>query len=237
MTPETIAITILAAYAAIGLGAIAWNIMRSGVSWQAWALYVTERIYVPLMFRWHGDRRCPLPADGPALIIANHRSPVDPLILWMNHHLIDERRRIRLMRFLMAEEYRNVPGVRWITRHMETIPVKRDGSDLSSAREALRLLKSGERVGVFPEGRINTQGRRLLEADTGIAWLALRSETPVYPAFIDGSPQGKAMVACFWTLSRVRVTYGEAINLSEYYGRRKTQDLLREVTERIMQRL
>ena len=237
MNPETLAIITLCLFAAIGVAFVIRDFARSGLSWQAWALYVTERIYVPLMFRWHGDRKCPLPADGPALIIANHRSPVDPLMLWMNHHLIDDRRRMRLMHFLMAEEYEGVPGVGWITRHVQTIGVKRDGSDLTSAREALRLLKEDAWVGVFPEGRINTQNGRLLEADTGIAWLALRSKVPVYPAFIRGAPQGKAMVDPFWTLSRVRVTYGKPIDLSAYFGQRKTQEVLREVTDLLMERL
>jgi 1-acyl-sn-glycerol-3-phosphate acyltransferase len=236
MTADAVAKLVLAGYAVIAAAAVVWQCVRSGVAWGVWVLYVVERLYLPLMFHWRGSRRCPFPAEGPALVIANHRSPVDPLFLWMNTHLAGPRRRIRIIRFLMAREYEAVPGVGWITRNVRTIGVERDGRDLKGAREALDALNQGDLVGVFPEGRINL-GTELLPADSGIAWLALRSEVPVYPVFIYGAPQGKTMVDPFWTLSRVRVAYGEPIDLSAYYGRRKSQELLREVTDLLMQRL
>lgn len=236
MTPDTVAKLVLAGYALFATVAIVWQCLRSGVAWGVWVLYVVERLYLPLMFHWRANRRCPFPAEGPALVIANHRSPVDPLFLWMNTHLAGPRRRVRIVRFMMAREYEGVPGVGWITRNVRTINVERDGRDLKGAREALDALKGGDLVGVFPEGRIN-EGTELLPADSGIAWLALRSEAPVYPVFIHGAPQGKTMVEPFRTPSRVRVTYGEPIDLSEFYGRRKSQNLLREVTDLLMQRL
>lgn len=236
MNPDSVAKLVLAGYAAIAAAAVVWQCVRSGLSWQVWGLYVVERVYLPLMFHWRANRRCPFPAEGPALIIANHRSPVDPLFLWMNNHLAGPRRRIRNIRFLMAREYEDVPGVGWIARNVRTIGVERNGNDLKGAREALAALKQGELVGVFPEGRIN-RGSGLLPADRGTAWLALRSEAPVFPVFIHGAPQGKTMVEPFCTLSRVRVVYGEPIDLSEFYGRRKSQELLREVTDLLMQRL
>lgn len=236
MSPEVFSILIATCYVLLAVAGVAWSVRRSGLPWQVWLLYIVERIYVPLMFGWRSNRRCPFPADGPALIVANHRSPVDPLMIWMNHHLAGPKRRMRTIHFLTAKEYFDVPGVGWITRSMQSIPVERNGHDLAPAREALKLLKRGEWVGIFPEGRINT-GEGLLEADSGVAWLALRAQVPVYPVFIHDSPQGRTMVEPFRTPSRVRVTFGEPIDLSEYFGRRKSRELLREVAELMMRRL
>ena len=237
MTAETITRLALFFYAAIAVGVVFLQMRRSGYRWQVWLLYVVERIYVPWMFGWHAKGRCPFPADGAALIIANHRSPVDPLMIWMNHHLADERRRrFRLIHFLMAKEYLDVKGVGWIGRNMQIIPVERSGRDLAAAKSALKLLQRGEWVGIFPEGRLN-KGPGLLPADTGVAWLALRAEVPVYPVFIHNAPQGRTMVEPFCTPSRVSVTYGDPIDLSAYYGLRKSQKLLREVTDLMMQKL
>jgi 1-acyl-sn-glycerol-3-phosphate acyltransferase len=236
VNPESVAKIFLAGYAAIAAAAVVWQCLRSGLSWGAWALYAVERLYLPLMFHWRANRRCPFPDEGPALIVANHRTPVDPLFLWMNNHLSSPRRRIRIIRFLMVRAYEDVPGIGWITRNVQTIGVERDGRDLKGAREALDALKQGELVGIFPEGRLN-EGEGLLPGDTGVAWLALRSEVPVFPVFIHDAPQGKTMVDPFWTPSSVRVTYGEPVDLSAYYGQRKSQELLREVTDLLMQRL
>ena len=215
-------------------------ISRQAVTFPAgrvvWLLYVALRMYVGLFFRWRSNRRCPFP-DGPALIIANHRSPVDPLFLWMNHHFgPDGEREVRPISFLMAREYYEVKGLGWLFQAVKSIPVDRAGQDMASAREALRTLKEGGWVGVFPEGRINT-GPGLLEADTGVAWLALRAEAPVYPVFISNAPKGKGMVEPFHTPAKVRVIYGEPVDLSPYYGQKKTQRLLKDVTDLLMMRL
>jgi len=237
MTADAIAIATLSGYALVAVLAVAWQIWRADVAWQTWALYVVERLYVPLMFHWRANRRCPFPTNAPALVVANHRSPVDPLMIWMNHHLTDDGRRpIRLIHFLMAKEYEQVGGVAWIARHMQIIPVERSGRDLASAKKALQKLKDGDWVGIFPEGRINT-GTNLLPAEEGIAWLALRAEVPVYPVFLHETPQGNSMVEPFCTRSRVRVTFGDPIDLSAYYGRRKSQAVLLEVTNLMMTRV
>jgi 1-acyl-sn-glycerol-3-phosphate acyltransferase len=107
---------------------------------------------------------------------------------------------------------------------------------MGPAREALKHLKEGKLVGVFPEGRLNT-GTDLLPANPGIAWLALRSQVPVYPAFIHNAPQGKDIGAPFYTPARVRVQFGPPIDLSEFHDAKKTQELLNQVTQLIMTRL
>lgn len=237
MSPDRWGQLALALYAAAVLALLTWQAARCRFGPVVWLLYAAERLYLGLFFRWRSNRRCPFPADGPALVIANHRTPVDPLILWMNHHLGPEgRRHIRPISFLMAREYYEVNGLRWLVRAVRSIPVDRAGQDMGPAREALRLLKEGGWVGIFPEGRLN-HGPGLLEADTGTAWLALRSQAPVYPVFIHGAPQRESMVASFATPARVRVTYGDPVDLAPYYDRKKTQPLLKEVTDLLMTRL
>jgi 1-acyl-sn-glycerol-3-phosphate acyltransferase len=237
VTAEGVAILALALYALILVCVLAFQALRYPSGWVVWVLYVTERLYLGLFYRWRCNRRCPFPDHGPALIVANHRSPVDPLFLWMNHHLGEEgERAVRPISFLMAREYYEVKGLGWLFRALKSIPVDRSGQDVGPAREGLRVLKEGGWLGVFPEGRLNT-GEGLLEGDTGIAWLALRAKAPVYPAFIENAPRGRSMVTAFCTPSKVRVIYGDPVDLSAYYERKKTQALLKEVTDLLMIRL
>ncbi|GAB4152874.1 MAG: hypothetical protein Tsb009_29020 [Planctomycetaceae bacterium] len=235
MSPEFWAQLTIAGFAIVAIALVTRDILRWKIGWRVWFLYFLNRTYGAFFFHPRFNRRCPFPDYGPGLIISNHRSPVDPLMIWYNHHLGSRSGRIRIIHFMMAREYMDVKGVGWITRSVKVIPAERNGRDFAPAREALRLLKEGELVALFPEGRLNT-GTDLLEANTGIAWLALRANVPVYPVYIHNSPQG-GMVKSFCTFSRVRVSYGDPFDLSEYSGQRKNQQLLRKVTDFMMQKI
>lgn len=236
MTPDVTAILTLTAYLLATGGLVYRQIRLRSDDWRVWLLYAVERLYIPLMYHWRSDRLCPFPETGPALIIADHRSPVDPLLIWMNHHRAGRSGRIRIIRFLTAKEYFDIPGVGWICRTMRCIPVSRDGRDMKPVREALAHLKAGEWVGVFPEGGIK-EGADLQSGNTGIAWLALRANVPVYPVYIENAPRGRHMAEPFYSPSRVRIRYGNPIDLSPFAGRRKSRELLHEVTDLMMQRL
>jgi 1-acyl-sn-glycerol-3-phosphate acyltransferase len=236
MTPDSSAKLVLLAYLALAVGVVAWRFKRSDLGPSTWFLWIVERLYVPFMFHWRANHRCSFPAEGGALILANHRSPVDPLLIWMNNHLGERPRRCRVVGFLMAREYYDIPGLTWVGHAMQCIPVNREGKDMRPAREALERLKRGDLIGVFPEGGIN-DGTALREGDTGIAWLALHAQVPVCPVFLRDSPTSENMVKPFYTRCRVRVIYGDPIDLSAYYDRKRTRTLLREVTNLLMRRL
>ncbi len=236
MSPQLVAMGVLVGYALAGCALVVRQVIRSGVGWQAWFLYCLERIYCGVWFRWRSNRRCPFPKSGAAIIIANHTGPVDPLLIWMNHHLGRDDGRLRTLGFLMAREYYNLPVLHWVGKVTRSIPLDRHGTDMAPVRQAFRQLEAGELIGIFPEGGINL-GTQLREADTGVAWLALKARVPVYPVFIKGSPRGESMVEPFFRPARVRVLYGDAIDLSEYYDRHKSHDVLQEVTDLLMTRL
>src|SRR5262249_26860142 len=138
---------------------------------------------------WH---RCssngppPLPATGPALVVANHPSHPDPAFLLSAC--------ARPLRFLHARENFDVFLLRRLFRWARCIPVGRKGRDVSAVRQALQLLREGAAVCVFPEGDLS--GEPGASADdaagkTGAAFLALKSRAPVYPAHIDGGPRSR----------------------------------------------
>ncbi|MFT4557734.1 MAG: 1-acyl-sn-glycerol-3-phosphate acyltransferase [Porticoccaceae bacterium] len=242
MDSEVAAMLTLAAYSAIAVALVVRSIRRCRDGWGVWLLYVIQRLYGGLIFRWRcNNGPSTLPAEGSGLIVANHRSPIDPMMIWTNHHLrgdsTGESREVRVAGFLTASEFCDVPGMRWLVRTMRSIPVNRNGQDMAPTREALRRLKNGELVGVFPEGGINW-GTRLRSANPGVAFLALKSKVKVYPVFIHDAPQPvNGMVDPFVSRCRVRVTYGDPIDLSEFHGQKPRPELLNKVTDLIMSRL
>src|SRR2546423_79348 len=91
---------------------------------------------------------CRLPRDGPAILVCNHTSALDPLLI--------QSACPRLITWMMASEYYELPGLNWVFRTIGAIPVDRSGRDLAATRAALRALQRGGVLGVFPEGRIET---------------------------------------------------------------------------------
>lgn len=240
MTANAIAISVLAAYLAIAAGLIFWQAYCAKAGPMAWFLYAAERIVCGLLWRVRAvspdgqPARCPFPADSGALIVANHRSPADPVILWQNHHMASPAGEIRMIRFLMAREFYNMRGLRWFYRAMKSIPVTRGGQDVAAVRQTLAELKDGHLVGIFPEGGINHGPPGLKEAGPGVAFLALNTNAPVYPVYIDGSPVGPTLVTSIFRRARTRLVYGPPIDLSQFRGQRKSPELLHEITETIM---
>lgn len=230
MPPENLAILTLAAYGLLFIIVIVARAATCPTGWRMWVLYAITRAYGCCCFHWRSNRRCPFVNVRPALVLANHRSPLDPLLIAVG---VDD---IRPLGFMMAREYYSIPGLRFINRNQECIPVARDGKDLAATRAALRRLADGKVVGIFPEGGLNT-GPGLLPANPGVAWLALKSRAPVYPVFIENAPTGKTMVEPFFNFSRVRVIYGDPIDLSAWYDVRPSDQVLEQVTHILMSRI
>src|SRR5947208_1425941 len=91
-----------------------------------------------------------LPASGPAILVCNHVSSLDPLLLqWACS---------RLIVWMMAKEY-YVPGTRWLFDVIRIIPVERSRRDVAATRAAMRALEKGHVLGIFPEGRLSGDGR------------------------------------------------------------------------------
>jgi len=236
MTPESIALLTLCGYLLVAIAIVVVQSRRCEHGMILWWIFVLGRLLCPFLWGWKANRRCPYPDDAAAIIIANHRGPADPALLWNNNHLKSDKRRIRAINFLMAREIYDVKAMNWMYRALQSVPVERDGQDMTAVRESLKRLKRGELVGIFPEGGIN-EGEGLLKANSGVAWIALKAKVPVYPVFIQGTPIGKTMVSSLFKPSNVRLTYGDPIDLSEHFGKKVKQEELQQITDDMMQQL
>ncbi|MEY4187015.1 MAG: 1-acyl-sn-glycerol-3-phosphate acyltransferase [Planctomycetota bacterium] len=220
--------------------AAAWGIRVGRAGWRAWVCYEIARVHRSLLVSVEHVGVCTIPEEGPAIIVSNHTSPVDPILLWARHFTAFRRPHLRVIGYLTAREYFELPGfVNWVCRAMECIPVDRNGRDMQSVRQALERLKQGRLLGLFPEGRLNAESpdERLLAGDTGVAWLALKAAVPVIPIFIQSAPRSGSMVWVFFRRARVRLIYGQPLDLSAWRGRRSSPELLAEVTDHIMSSL
>lgn len=125
------------------------------------------------------------PSRGRYILIANHISRFDPLLLLATFPL-----RPRIWFLAAAERTITVPWRRAIlARAGGVIPIfeHSPGSGRRALRDAERVLKAGGVVGIFPEGRVGREEGRLQPVHPGAATLALRNGTPILPVWIAGA--------------------------------------------------
>ncbi len=123
-----------------------------------------------------------VPAEGPAVLAANHVSALDGVALAA---AVSERRR-RVVRFLVAAEFFERWSVGWALRRFRQIPVRRGARDAGALEEAISTVRRGALAGIFPEGTVNP-GRELLPGRPGVARIALAAGAPVIPVGIWGT--------------------------------------------------
>lgn len=182
------------------------------------SLVAFNRIYVHTFHSLDVRTPCLLPQTGPAILVCNHTSGLDPLLI--------QSVSPRLVRWMMAREYYEQPALRWMFDLIDAIPVDRTGRDVASTRAALRTLSQGQILGVFPEGKIETT-RQLLPFQTGVAMLASKMNVPIYTAALDGTQRGRTMLRAFSERQTATLRFGPTI---EAPGR-KTD--LKELTARL----
>ncbi len=156
-----------------------------------------------------------LPPSGGAILCANHESLVDPLALICSL--------TRWVRFMAKKEVMNVWGLGALLRALGMFPVDRGAGDLQAVRTSLGVLKGGEVLGIFPQGRRAFKGGDAFLS--GVALIALKSGAPVVPVYIAGRAR---------LFHRLHLSFGPAVNLSEYAGRFDS-GTLEAATERIRQ--
>jgi 1-acyl-sn-glycerol-3-phosphate acyltransferase len=167
----------------------------------------------------------PVPPEGACIVVANHRSGIDPLLLCLL-----TRRRIR---FLMAREYYEIPILHWMFRALGCIPVNRNGNDLGATKAALRVLREGKVIGIFPQGGIR-EASDAPEGKSGTALLAIRTRAPVVPFLIEGSPNFDSVLRAFLTPSKTRVRWGAPVKFGAPGAEKPTRAELDEVTASIL---
>jgi 1-acyl-sn-glycerol-3-phosphate acyltransferase len=186
-------------------------------------LWNTNRLYCKARHRFVWEARDPMPEKGPAILVCNHRSSVDPFILAATTR--------RVISYLVAQEYCEIPGFRWFLNWMRCVPVRRDRQDVGAVRKSLAELKNGRLLAVFPEGGIR---RGFDNPHLGMGYLSLRSGAPVIPAYVSGTPAADSVWKAMFMPSRSHVTFGAVCRPPPGGSGRVDRDLLVEWTDHLM---
>lgn len=157
-----------------------------------------------------------LPKNGGFILCANHFSNHDPLYI---SSCIPKAQQVH---FLAKKELFEHQPLKTFVTWLGAIPVDRGHTDLSAMRAALKVVKEGGSLGIFPQGTRSPENIPTPMLN-GASLIALRGGVPVIPAYVDGP---------FKLFHKTAVRFGRPIDLGSY-NRRCDSNTLTEVTHAI----
>lgn len=163
-------------------------------------------IWLMLPFRFYGKRKV---GDGAYVYVSNHYRLWDvaypACTTWEGIHYMAKRS--------VVENW----FLKGFCRSCKVIGVNRDGADIRAIMDAMKCLKNGEKIVIYPEGTRNRSEAEMLEFKAGAAMMAIKTKTPIVPICIYKKPRPFRMNA---------VLIGEPFELSEYYDRKLSEEEL-----------
>lgn len=178
--------------------------------------YTVGRIVLPIKRLGHTEKF----DDRAYLYVGNHLHVLDvvPVALSLS----------KPVHYMCKRELTDKKIGRWFTKKCECIVVNRDGTDVRAVMQAMKYLKNGESVCCFPEGTRNKTNEIFLPFKSGAAALAIKTRTPIV-----------MMMQC----KKIRLFrknyfyYSDPFEFSEYYGKKMTDEDIKEADEKLRQRM
>ena len=183
-------------------------------------IYRVLRVLAAFLFhtlvpvRYHHIERAQL--DAPFIVIGNHLSLLDPVIVAAAVKRYE-------IAFMAKKELSGNGLFKRFLLSIHTIFVSRHNSDMEAMRTSMRALRSGEVLGIFPEGTRYHQGL-MEEQEAGAAMIALRSGVPMIPMYISRK------LALFRPVDCV---VGEPVPMDDLREKGINKETCRELMERI----
>lgn len=173
-----------------------------------------------------------IPATGPAIVVSNHLSAGDTFLL---PAMIE--RRVTFPAKVELFHGRGVAGnvVSWFLRSVGQLPMDRSGGRASatSMDGVLGVLREGQLLGIFPEGTRSPDGR-MYKGKTGVARLVLSAGVPVVPVAMINTRFVPSTFLRIPLMRRPGIRFGTPMDFSRYATRGNDRDVLRWVTDEIM---
>ena len=145
--------------------------------------------------------------DGACVLVGNHYR------IWDIVHMACTTK--EKVHFITKKELYKNKFLAHLCDIVEAIPVSRDGQDAKAIMTALRYLKKGEKISMFPEGTRNRTDAELLPLKGGAALFAIKAKVPVYPVMCLRKTR---------LFLRTKIAIGDPIDLSDFYDRKLTAE-------------
>ncbi len=198
--------------------------LLQNMNWVYWAGWSWFRAVAKASFNYEVVGKDRLIDEGGALVVCNHVSFLDPPLVGIAH---DNGV------FFLARKTLFKGFTAWLYPRWNSVPIDQENPDMSSLKNIIKLLKSGERVVMFPEGERSWDGK-MLEAKAGVGLIISKAKVPVLPVRLFGAHEALPRGASFWKRKQVTLVVGEPIEFTEKELKAKGRDAYQEIADKVI---
>ena len=165
---------------------------------------------------------------GGRLLVSNHQSNLDPGLIGAVLPCQSN--------FLAKKELFSVPVIGWIIKTCNGIPLDRGGVDRGALKRAIHVLRTGEKLLLFPEGTRSLDGQ-LGQGKPGAGMIAAMAGVPCVPIYIDGSGKAMPKGASMIRPHKIKVLFGEPFSLPQKSEGTSTKEYYQQCADEMMSRI
>ena len=180
-------------------------------------------IFCKIYFRLEVKGADNVPKKGGVLVASNHSSFLDPVIVGVGIS--------RATYYLTRQSLFEIPILGLLLRALHTIPIKRSMVSVSTFKELIKSLHSKKAIILFPEGTRSTDGK-LGQGKIGVGMLALRTDVPIVPVYIDGAINAFPKNGKWIQPKKIRVVFGKPIMPN---NKDQNKNNYREISAQVME--
>ena len=178
------------------------------------------RLYCKIVYRYKVIGKENIPKEGALLFCGNHRSNLDPPMIVIAC--------TRQMRFIAKEELKHNFLFRYLCYVYDAIYVKRDSKDIGPLKEALKELKNGGCIGIFPEGTRNGMEKNDGKMKNGATYMSLKTNSKIIPIGLKGEPK---------PFHKITITFGNPLDFSELLKENDIKKVEEIATEKLKEEI
>ncbi|HEY4953119.1 MAG TPA: lysophospholipid acyltransferase family protein [Verrucomicrobiae bacterium] len=189
------------------------------------------RLMYATYFHWRVFNAERVPLTGGVILASNHASFLDPPIVGSGLH--------RQINYLAKASLFRHPGIGWLLRMWNAVPVQLDGGGAAGLKAILDRLLAGGAIVVFPEGS-RTKDGKLQPARSGIGLTVIKSDAVVIPVRTFGTFECYNRKIRFHLPKQLAVKYGQPMRFEKLRAEAKTcskprlKEIYQEVADEIM---
>lgn len=159
-------------------------------------------LFFKIFFRFKVYGKDNVPKEGAFILAGNHVSYLDPPAVSCASP--------RALHFMARHDLFYNWAFGALIRALNSFPVKREGAGFGALKDAVRRLRKGEVILIFPEGRRSETGE-IQPAQPGVGFLSIMSGVPILPAYVEGTRKALPKGARFLRASRISVSFGKVV--------------------------
>lgn len=159
-----------------------------------------------------------IPQEGAFILVGNHTNNFDPVVI-----SFATKRKIH---YLAKAELFKTKFTKWLFESVKCISIDRAKNDIMAIKNALRVLKNGEILGIFPEGTRIKSETDDVQIKSGAAMIASKAKVNILPVAISGNYK------CF---SKIRIKILPMYDIEA--AKEKYEGNIEKISEEIMSKI